>query len=173
MSSLERFWKGAVTWEDLLADDYNILDKCHADETHFRSEIMDCTNGVRTFYSSTYWNATRNNICCRISEPLPQVTLLDGLPAVPGLMGSLPGIGGCLPAKMPLVSQTSPNFFQNFLRFIPGAQDYLVSLVETPNINTTALMGRYQWVSSNLHLQISHYHRLTDRCGIKTTEESF
>uniref|UniRef100_A0A0M3HPM6 COesterase domain-containing protein n=1 Tax=Ascaris lumbricoides TaxID=6252 RepID=A0A0M3HPM6_ASCLU len=89
-----------------------------------------------------------NNLQKKISEPLPQVTLLDGLPAVPGLMGSLPGIGGCLPAKMPLVSQTSPNFFQNFLRFIPGAQDYLVSLVETPNINTTALMGRYQWIVS-------------------------
>uniref|UniRef100_A0A914RHI4 Lipocalin domain-containing protein n=1 Tax=Parascaris equorum TaxID=6256 RepID=A0A914RHI4_PAREQ len=108
--------KGVVAWENLLAGEYNILDK--------------------------------NNICCRISEPLPQVTLLDGLPAVPGVVGSLPGIGGCLPAKMPLVSHTSPNFFQNFLRFIPGAQDYLVSLVETPNIDTKALMGKYQWIVS-------------------------
>lgn len=79
-------------------------------------------------------------------EPFPQVTLLDGVPAVPGIIGSFPGAGGCLPRQTPLVNQRSPSLFQNFLRFIPGAQDYLSNLVKTPAIDVRSLLGKYYWV---------------------------
>uniref|UniRef100_A0A183DLA4 Protein SMG7 n=1 Tax=Gongylonema pulchrum TaxID=637853 RepID=A0A183DLA4_9BILA len=81
-----------------------------------------------------------------LHESLPQAALMDGVPAVPGVIGSLPGAGGCLPHRTPLVNQRSPSLFQNFLRYIPGAQDYLSSLVKTPNIDLHSLLGKYYWV---------------------------
>uniref|UniRef100_A0A0N5AIF5 Lipocalin/cytosolic fatty-acid binding domain-containing protein n=1 Tax=Syphacia muris TaxID=451379 RepID=A0A0N5AIF5_9BILA len=84
----------------------------------------------------------------RFKKPLPKVTFFDGMPAVPGLVGSLPGVGGCLPKQMPMVNQNSPSFFQNFLRLIPGAQDYLSTLVITPEVDIESLSGKYQWIIS-------------------------
>ncbi|KAK6110512.1 hypothetical protein QQG55_40080 [Brugia pahangi] len=84
----------------------------------------------------------------RLQKPLPHVTLLDGIPSVPGVIGSFPGIGGCLLRRTPLVNQRSPSLFQNFVRFIPGVQDYLTNLVKTPIIDFNSLMGKYYWVIS-------------------------
>ncbi|KAL3982213.1 hypothetical protein ACH3XW_46280 [Acanthocheilonema viteae] len=84
----------------------------------------------------------------RLRKPLPQVALLDGIPAVPGVIGSFPGFGGCLLHRTPFVNQRSPSLFQNFLRFIPGAQDYLSDLVKTPIIDLNSLIGKYYWVIS-------------------------
>uniref|UniRef100_A0A8R1TUL2 Lipocalin domain-containing protein n=1 Tax=Onchocerca volvulus TaxID=6282 RepID=A0A8R1TUL2_ONCVO len=84
----------------------------------------------------------------RLRKPVPQVALLDGIPVVPGIIGSFAGAGGCLPRPMPLTSQHSPSLFQNFLRFIPGAQDYLSDLVKTPVVDLHSLVGKYYWVIS-------------------------
>uniref|UniRef100_A0A915BBZ1 Lipocalin domain-containing protein n=1 Tax=Parascaris univalens TaxID=6257 RepID=A0A915BBZ1_PARUN len=111
-----------------------------------RSESLLDLFGLNTGRAGTVNRIPLDDIA-RISEPLPQVTLLDGLPAVPGVVGSLPGIGGCLPAKMPLVSHTSPNFFQNFLRFIPGAQDYL-NLLEKGNTSSFSTVDSFHEVNA-------------------------
>ncbi|VDM74465.1 unnamed protein product [Strongylus vulgaris] len=68
-----------------------------------------------------------------------------GIPVLPGVMGNLPGAGSCLPRGSPLVRDKSPSLFQNMLRNIPGAHDYLSSLLPSPNVDIDALMGKYQW----------------------------
>ncbi|KHN70616.1 hypothetical protein Tcan_14362, partial [Toxocara canis] len=108
-------------------------------------DITSQSFGLLSYVQSVQQNPD-NDLQKKLLKPLPRITLLDGLPAVPGLMGSLPGVGGCLPSQIPLVNRRSLNFFQNFLRFIPGAQDYLISLVETPNTDAKTLLGKYHWV---------------------------
>ncbi|VDM43596.1 unnamed protein product [Toxocara canis] len=110
-------------------------------------DITSQSFGLLSYLQSVQQNPD-NDLQKKLLKPLPRITLLDGLPAVPGLMGSLPGVGGCLPSQIPLVNRRSLNFFQNFLRFIPGAQDYLISLVETPNTDAKTLLGKYHWVVS-------------------------
>ncbi|KAK6032658.1 hypothetical protein OSTOST_01159, partial [Ostertagia ostertagi] len=94
-----------------------------------------------------------------LREPLPTMNFMGGLPVVPGVMGSLPGAGSCLPRGSPLVrdkyvsfiadvisnNHLSPSFFQNILRNIPGAHDYLASLLPAPKVDSEALLGKYQW----------------------------
>ncbi|VDK85418.1 unnamed protein product [Litomosoides sigmodontis] len=84
----------------------------------------------------------------RLWKTPSQVALLDGIPTVPSIIGSFPGIGGCLLYRTPFVSQRSPSLFQNFLRFIPGVQDYLSDLVKAPMVDLKSLMGKYYWVIS-------------------------
>ncbi|EJW85697.1 hypothetical protein WUBG_03392 [Wuchereria bancrofti] len=86
----------------------------------------------------------------RLRKPLPHVALLDGIPSIPGVIGSFPGIDGCLLRRTPLVNQRSPSLFQNFVCFIPGAQDYLSDLVKTPIVDFHSLMGKYYWVKDLL-----------------------
>lgn len=111
----------------------------------YNYDISNCCNS-RTNESSNKVHLWINSRLNGALPTLPEITLLDGVPAIPGLTGSLTGAGGCLPKYMPLVNHESPNFFQNFLRFIPGAQDYLLSLIQKPDINANALIGKYQWV---------------------------
>ncbi|VDM56449.1 unnamed protein product [Angiostrongylus costaricensis] len=77
--------------------------------------------------------------------PLPVVNFMEGIPVLPGVMGSLPGAGSCLPRGSPLVRDKSPSFFQNILRNIPGAHDYLASLLPSPKVDIDALLGKYHW----------------------------
>ncbi|GMT36662.1 hypothetical protein PFISCL1PPCAC_27959, partial [Pristionchus fissidentatus] len=88
-----------------------------------------------------------NKLAKKLKEPLPQVAFVDGLPVVPGIVGSLPGAGACLPRNAPLVRQrsVSPSFFQNIVRNIPGAGDYLSSFLPQPVVNVNALYGKYLW----------------------------
>uniref|UniRef100_A0A0R3S022 NIDO domain-containing protein n=1 Tax=Elaeophora elaphi TaxID=1147741 RepID=A0A0R3S022_9BILA len=111
------------------------------------SNLLDLF-GVNTGRSGTVRDRIPIDDITRLQKPLPQVALLDGIPAVPGIIGSFPGIGGCLFHQTPFVNQRSPNLFQNFLRFIPGAQDYLSDLVKTPIVDLHSLMGKYYWVIS-------------------------
>ncbi|KHJ96140.1 hypothetical protein OESDEN_03901 [Oesophagostomum dentatum] len=84
-------------------------------------------------------------LCSGLREPLPTVNFMEGIPVLPGVMGSLPGAGSCLPRGSPLVRDKSPSLFQNMLRNIPGAHDYLTSLLPSPPVDINALMGKYQW----------------------------
>ncbi|PIO75850.1 hypothetical protein TELCIR_02086 [Teladorsagia circumcincta] len=43
------------------------------------------------------------------------------------------------------LAKKSPSFFQNILRNIPGAHDYLASLLPAPKVDSEALLGKYQW----------------------------
>lgn len=98
----------------------------------------------------------------RLKQPLPKITFLDGFPVIPGLVGSLPGAGGCLPKQTPMVNQNSPSFFQNFLRLFPGAQDYLTSLIKTPEVDFMSLSGKYQWVSYSAYIHHCSVHLNND-----------
>ncbi|KAL6722797.1 hypothetical protein Aduo_017884 [Ancylostoma duodenale] len=85
------------------------------------------------------------SLCSGLREPLPSVNFMEGIPVLPGVMGSLPGAGSCLPRGSPLVRDKSPSLFQNMLRNIPGAHDYLTSLLPAPSVDIEALLGKYQW----------------------------
>jgi hypothetical protein len=85
----------------------------------------------------------------RLRNPIPSVALLDGVPVVPGLVGSIPGVGDCLPRNAPMFNRRSPSLFQDVLRNIPGAHDWLKSFLEVPDVDTASLMGRYYWVQSH------------------------
>ncbi|VDN57465.1 unnamed protein product [Dracunculus medinensis] len=116
-------------------------------------DITSQSIGLINYIRAIQKNPSNDNLWKKLNgalPTLPEITLLDGVPAIPGLTGSLTGAGGCLPKYMPLVNHESPNFFQNFLRFIPGAQDYLLSLIQKPDINANALIGKYQWVVSTV-----------------------
>ncbi|VDO36406.1 unnamed protein product [Haemonchus placei] len=89
--------------------------------------------------------AAGNHYLFWLREPLPTMNFMGGLPVVPGVMGSLPGAGSCLPRGSPLVRDKSPSFFQNILRNIPGAHDYLASLLPSPKVESAALYGKYHW----------------------------
>nr|CRZ23919.1 BMA-LPR-7 [Brugia malayi] len=102
--------------------------------------------GINTGRTGTVSDRIPIDDITRLQKPLPHVTLLDGIPSVPGVIGSFPGIGGCLLRRTPLVNQRSPSLFQNFVRFIPGVQDYLSNLVKTPIVDFNSLMGKYYWV---------------------------
>ncbi|VDO91491.1 unnamed protein product [Heligmosomoides polygyrus] len=86
-------------------------------------------------------------LCSGLRQPLPTMNFMGGLPVVPGVLGSLPGAGACLPRGAPLVRDKSPSFFQNMIRNIPGVHDYLASLLPAPMVNIDALLGKYYWVS--------------------------
>ncbi|CAB3400861.1 unnamed protein product [Caenorhabditis bovis] len=81
----------------------------------------------------------------RLKEGLPKVNFIEGLPVLPGVVGSLPGAGSCLPRGSPLIKDKSPSFFQNMLRNIPGAQDYLASLLPAPKVDVKSLYGKFLW----------------------------
>jgi hypothetical protein len=81
---------------------------------------------------------------------LPNANFLQGVPVVPGVAGSVPGVGECLPRGLPFISQRSPSMFQDFLRNIPGASDVLKSLVSVPDIDAHSLMGKWYWVSERV-----------------------
>ncbi|VDO34884.1 unnamed protein product, partial [Brugia timori] len=117
----------------------------------------------------------------RLQKPLPHVTLLDGIPSVPGVIGSFPGIGGCLLRRTPLVNQRSPSLFQNFVRFIPGVQDYFSNLVKTPIVDFNSLMGKYYWVKDcfsydffsdelTRHAKICSLHLLREKKNLITSD---
>ncbi|KAK6056597.1 hypothetical protein COOONC_05899 [Cooperia oncophora] len=95
-----------------------------------------------------------NHFLFWLREPLPTMNFMGGLPVVPGVMGSLPGAGSCLPRGSPLVRDKSPSFFQNILRNIPGAHDYLASLLPSPKVDSQALYGKYHWFNRLLTLEI-------------------
>lgn len=78
---------------------------------------------------------------------LPNANFLEGVPVVPGVAGSVPGVGECLPRGLPFISQRSPSMFQDLLRNIPGASDVLKSLAPVPDIDARSLMGKWYWVS--------------------------
>uniref|UniRef100_A0A1I7VDR4 Plug domain-containing protein n=1 Tax=Loa loa TaxID=7209 RepID=A0A1I7VDR4_LOALO len=113
------------------------------------SNLLDLF-GINTGQSGTVSDRIPTDDITRLRKPLPQVMLLDGIPSVPGIIGSFPGIGGCLLRRTPLVNQRSPSLFQNLLRFIPGAQDYLSDLVKTPIVDLHSLMGNYVVVGRGL-----------------------
>ncbi|CAI5455020.1 unnamed protein product [Caenorhabditis angaria] len=96
-------------------------------------------------YLQTVQKNPNNNLAKKLKEPLPAVNLIEGLPVIPGVVGSLPGAGSCLPRGSPLVKDKSPSFFQNILRNIPGAQDYLASLLPAPKVDVKSLYGKFQW----------------------------
>ncbi|KAK5984201.1 BMA-LPR-7 [Trichostrongylus colubriformis] len=96
-------------------------------------------------YLQTVQRNPNNQLAKKLREPLPTMNFMGGLPVVPGVMGSLPGAGSCLPRGAPLVRDKSPSFFQNILRNIPGAHDYLASLLPSPKVDSEALLGKYQW----------------------------
>ncbi|MFH4984082.1 hypothetical protein AB6A40_010791 [Gnathostoma spinigerum] len=108
-------------------------------------DITSQSIGILSYLRNVKTNLN-NNALQKLREPLPDVPLLDGVPVVPGLVGSLPGIGGCLPREIPLINERSPSFFQNVLRYIPGVQDYLNSLIDAPKVEPEAMMGKYYWV---------------------------
>ncbi|CAD6188981.1 unnamed protein product [Caenorhabditis auriculariae] len=99
-------------------------------------------------YLQTIQKNPNNDLNKRLKEGtggLPRVNFIEGLPVLPGVVGSLPGAGSCLPRGSPLVKDKSPSFFQNILRNIPGAQDYLASLLPSPKVNVKSLYGKFQW----------------------------
>ncbi|EFO96840.1 hypothetical protein CRE_17236 [Caenorhabditis remanei] len=117
--------------------------------THDRGPFQDLATqsvGLMKFLQTVQKNPD-NNLAKKLKEPLPSMNLVDGVPVVPGLLGSLPGAGSCLPRGSPLIKDKSPSFFQNILRNIPGAQDYLASLLPAPKVDVKALYGKFQWVS--------------------------
>ncbi|CAJ0575100.1 unnamed protein product, partial [Mesorhabditis spiculigera] len=96
-------------------------------------------------YLQTIQKNPDNQLVKRLQSPLPQVNFVNGLPVIPGVVGSLPGAGSCLPKGSPLVKQRSPSFFQNIVRNIPGAHDYLSSFLPSPKVDIDALYGNYHW----------------------------
>ncbi|CAJ0946970.1 unnamed protein product, partial [Mesorhabditis belari] len=96
-------------------------------------------------YLKTIQNNPDNELYKRLQQPLPQVNFVNGLPVIPGVLGSLPGAGACLPKGAPLVRQRSPSFFQNIIRNIPGAHDYLSSFLPSPKVDVDSLFGNYHW----------------------------
>ncbi|KAE9414084.1 hypothetical protein Angca_001028, partial [Angiostrongylus cantonensis] len=96
-------------------------------------------------YLQTVQRNPNNQLAKKLREPLPAVNFMEGIPVLPGVMGSLPGAGSCLPRGSPLVRDKSPSFFQNILRNIPGAHDYLASLLPSPKVDIDALLGKYHW----------------------------
>lgn len=48
---------------------------------------------------------------------------------------------------MPFISRSSPSFFQNLIRAIPGTQDILRHLQSYPDLEPRRLMGQWHWVS--------------------------
>jgi len=74
--------------------------------------------------------------------------MADGIPVLPGVLGSVPGVGACLPRGSPMFSQRSPSLFQNILRNVPGVQDLLLSFLPVTRVNLTHMMTKYQWVVS-------------------------
>lgn len=88
---------------------------------------------------------------------LPNANFLQGVPVVPGVAGSVPGVGECLPRGLPFFSQKSPSMFQNILRNIPGASDVLKSLAPVPDVDAHGLMGKWHWVSVLLRVLFENY----------------
>ncbi|CCD73151.1 Lipocalin domain-containing protein [Caenorhabditis elegans] len=115
--------------------------------THDRGPFQDlATQSVGLMkYLQTVQKNPDNTLAKKLKNPLPSMNLVDGMPVVPGLLGSLPGAGSCLPRGSPLIKDKSPSFFQNILRNIPGAQDYLASLLPAPKVDVRALYGKFQW----------------------------
>uniref|UniRef100_A0A1I7X532 Tyrosine-protein phosphatase domain-containing protein n=1 Tax=Heterorhabditis bacteriophora TaxID=37862 RepID=A0A1I7X532_HETBA len=110
----------------------------------------------REYKTIVAYRASRHQIeyCYfRLREPLPAVNFIEGLPVLPGVVGSLPGAGACLPRGSPLVRDKSPSFFQNILRNIPGAHDYLASLLPAPKVELEGLLGKYYWFNDK-HRQV-------------------
>ncbi|CAL2052831.1 unnamed protein product [Caenorhabditis brenneri] len=115
--------------------------------THDRGTFQDLATqsvGLMKFLQTVQKNP-ENDLAKKLKNPLPSMNLVDGVPVVPGLLGSLPGAGSCLPRGSPLIKDKSPSFFQNMLRNIPGAQDYLASLLPAPKVDVKALYGKFQW----------------------------
>lgn len=96
-------------------------------------------------YLQTVQRNPDNQLAKKLRQPLPTMNFMGGLPVVPGVLGSLPGAGACLPRGAPLVRDKSPSFFQNMIRNIPGVHDYLASLLPAPMVNIDALLGKYYW----------------------------
>ncbi|CAB3400860.1 unnamed protein product [Caenorhabditis bovis] len=96
-------------------------------------------------YLQTVQKNPNNKLDKKLKEGLPKVNFIEGLPVLPGVVGSLPGAGSCLPRGSPLIKDKSPSFFQNMLRNIPGAQDYLASLLPAPKVDVKSLYGKFLW----------------------------
>ncbi|KAF8355391.1 lpr-7 [Pristionchus pacificus] len=109
-------------------------------------DIASQSVGLLNYLASVQKNPD-NKLAKRLKQPIPQVAFVDGLPVIPGVVGSLPGAGACLPRNSPLVRErrVSPSFFQNIVRNIPGAQDYLSSFLPQPVVNVNSLYGKYHW----------------------------
>uniref|UniRef100_A0A7I4KLV1 BMA-LPR-7 n=1 Tax=Brugia malayi TaxID=6279 RepID=A0A7I4KLV1_BRUMA len=90
--------------------------------------------GINTGRTGTVSDRIPIDDITRLQKPLPHVTLLDGIPSVPGVIGSFPGIGGCLLRRTPLVNQRSPSLFQNFVISTAGVHDRYCPTTEFKNV---------------------------------------